>query len=472
MYCIGTGDFLFVRFYSKKECVFTMLVDCGACRPNTPRFTVAVDSFINSLPNNILDLLVITHEHNDHVNGFAICYNLFQKIIIREAWFAWTEDPDESTGAARELKTNIGTIKHGLHHALHTIRERETKMRKDKGAGPLSAKIGNFLMALTDLADINLSEDVNYNLSGENQDRGLRGMHQAKILLFGRNVKVRYLYPGEIVTLPQVPGVRFNVLGPPTRRENIFRNGQQGVDVFEKTFALKNDPMLANTFIEFNRVNRIFDLPFSDHYYADPLVHNGMEYLRYLDQSNAWRSIDNDWLNSAGALALRLNSHINNTSLVLAIESEETKKVLLFPGDAEYGSWQSWHSLEHPTGKSGSSRSWAADLLNRTVFYKVSHHGSYNGTALAKGISMMEHPDLIAFVTLDLQNIFPGWKRTMPSRRLLEELNRRAQGRVIFMNDHDINNTFYFRQDVKLPGLQTAVHNKQPLYKEVAISNF
>ena len=56
----------------------------------------------------------------------------------------------------------------------------------------------------------------------------------------------------------------------------------------------------------------------------------------------AWRRIDRDWLQSAEALALDINRGINNTSLVLAFELQDSKKVLLFVGDAQRGNWKSW----------------------------------------------------------------------------------------------------------------------------------
>jgi len=62
-------------------------------------------------------------------------------------------------------------------------------------------------------------------------------------------------------------------------------------------------------------------------------------------------------------------------------------------------------------GKDG--KPWAEDLLGRTVFYKVGHHLSYNGTALEKGILMMKDPSLAAMATLDRHRIAKGWTSTM-----------------------------------------------------------
>lgn len=60
---------------------------------------------------------------------------------------------------------------------------------------------------------------------------------------------------------------------------------------------------------------------------------------------------------------LEIDQANNNTSVVLEIEWSGWR--LLFPGDAEIGSWRRMH---------------AADLLRPVNFVKVAHHGSHNGT--------------------------------------------------------------------------------------------
>ena len=56
-----------------------------------------------------------------------------------------------------------------------------------------------------------------------------------------------------------------------------------------------------------------------------------------------WRRIDGDWAAGAAAFALQLDSDTNNTSLALAFELPGGR-VLLFPGDAQVGNWESWHA--------------------------------------------------------------------------------------------------------------------------------
>jgi len=67
------------------------------------------------------------------------------------------------------------------------------------------------------------------------------------------------------------------------------------------------------------------------------------------------------------AVTVALDKAVNGTSLVLMFQIGCT--YLLFPGDAQWGTWQmvladfDWQSL-----------------LKQTTIYKVSHHGSHNGT--------------------------------------------------------------------------------------------
>ena len=107
----------------------------------------------------------------------------------------------------------------------------------------------------------------------------------------------------------------------------------------------------------------------------------------YRQRNNAWRTIDDDWLETAGALALYLDEYTNNSSLVLAIELVESGKVLLFAADAQTGNWASWKDVkwEEPEVKTD-------DLLARTVFYKVGHHASHNatpGTGGGRGVRLL-----------------------------------------------------------------------------------
>jgi hypothetical protein len=159
---------------------------------------------------------------------------------------------------------------------------------------------------------------------------------------------------------------------------------------------------------------------FSDHYF-------GPQEGTRADQS--WRRIDAAYMDAAAEFALQLDSATNNTSLVLALELIESGKVLLFVGDAQVGNWLSWQNVQWKLDANTTVT--ATELLRRTVFYKVGHHGSHNATAKAKGLELMQSDDLVAFIPVNHKMaVKKGWGK-MPLRNLVKELNARTQGRLV-----------------------------------------
>lgn len=152
----------------------------------------------------------------------------------------------------------------------------------------------------------------------------------------------------------------------------------------------------------------------------------------------SWRRIDHDWLRTSETLALRLNDEVNNTCLVVAIELPNTRKVLLFAGDAQRGNWISWDDQQW-TGQGGQEVT-AKDLLARTVLYKVGHHGSHNATL--KGYYYSEYRNLGWMAQSDLRKEFvamipanPDWALRVkhwihPLPSIEQALSKKARGRV------------------------------------------
>ncbi len=91
------------------------------------------------------------------------------------------------------------------------------------------------------------------------------------------------------------------------------------------------------------------------------------------DPEVAWRRIDDDWLFASADLAMQFDSRTNNTSLVLAFEIENTGRVMLFAADAQIGNWMSWQDI---VWNDADNIVTGPDLLARTVYLKVGHHGS------------------------------------------------------------------------------------------------
>lgn len=451
MYCMGTGDCLVLKFFAAERRQFTMLIDCGSCVGSRTEFLPYVQDLVSYVEGR-LDLLVVTHEHQDHVNGFAKCQAEFEQLEIGEAWFAWTEDPEDPDQQALDLLDKRQKARLGLQNALAKLHANRQQIKAEqinlKANRQALVALDAFLDGMDTLGSVNLDE-------AKPADQSLAGMRAIKDLLARKQVRVRYLKPGASLLPPGLPGVRFHVLGPSLDRQYVYAEGKEGRDTYRRHEVVGDGILAMNSFATLHQAPTTSDLPFAAHYTLDAadagratayppdspaayrrqtrrLVHE------YLAEDNRWRDIENEWLYTAGALAIRLDSHINNTSLALAVELGTGGPVLLLPGDAEFANWAGWHQVEKWQGLGPQGKHFVEDLLNRTVFYKVSHHLSYNGTPLDLGIRLMNSPDLAVMVTLDRSRISSRWRTTMPNKRLLQELLDRSQGRCIVMNDLEL----------------------------------
>jgi len=73
----------------------------------------------------------------------------------------------------------------------------------------------------------------------------------------------------------------------------------------------------------------------------------------------------------------------------------------------------------------------AHDLLARTVFYKVGHHGSHNATLKDGGLEAMSHPGLVAAIAVDEQFANKTKKWACRPESLYPRLLEKARGRVL-----------------------------------------
>jgi len=70
------------------------------------------------------------------------------------------------------------------------------------------------------------------------------------------------------------------------------------------------------------------------------------------------------------------------------------------------------------------------DLLHRTIFYKVGHHGSHNATLKEHGLEEMDAIEL-AFVPVDhAMAVKKRWGR-MPFPELMDRLEEKTHGNVV-----------------------------------------
>jgi hypothetical protein len=439
MYRMGTGDCFTIKFLKDGKVSFKMMIDCGCWSGSKEDLEPFLDELKEDVEDTI-DVLVVTHEHKDHVLGFERGKDLFTDGDFRvgRVWMAWTEEDGEPK--IEQWKKDYGDKKKSLAAAAKKLSDVvATPVFQDQFTGSheqagLHARRQEFAKVLKGLAELHATEQY---------VEALAGMAVVKEKIAGGNIK--YYEQGDVIeNVPGLEGVRIYVLGPPADYDYVRKEKGPAPEAYEHNDQLEDTGAFAAALNALGQADSSKLLPFDDYYRStDPADQAGRPPERkptdppvppdpvgYIEPSQAWRRIDHDWLFSAGALALRMNSMTNNLSLVLAIEFIKSRKVLLFPGDAEFGSWESWHKI--PWQAKGRKKT--EKLLNRVVFYKVAHHLSHHGTARSIGLDMMTHPDLVAMATLDYNVIPPGWKSTMPNVGIIKDLLEKTRGRTIIMN--------------------------------------
>ena len=449
MYRQGLGDCFLLAFPPDRGSrPRFMLIDCGVLLGTSEgkdKVREVAGHILESTGGQV-DVLVATHEHWDHLSGFEQARDLFDQLKIGEVWVAWTEDPEDSV--ARSLRRERAAALRALTATVSHLRARGDEESTQKAAS-LDSVLG-FFGAL-------------------GADGRPSGIERAMDYVVARGKPPRFRTPGEgPLRIPGAAGARVYVLGPPKDLDFLKRSDPRKGEAYEARLALDEKtafvaavldaqdkagerPMspeereIARLAFPFDKVFRVKPEdakqdPFFQEFYYGFLGQGTPD--RPSEEDLKWRRIDADWAGSAGSLALRLDSDTNNTSLALAIELVPSGKVLLFPGDAQAGNWNSWHKLEWPREDDPDHPVTAADLMRRTVLYKVGHHASHNATLREKGLEMMEHPELVALIPVDetmarkAKGSSPkGWD--MPFPPLLEKLQEKTGGRVLRV-DHGL----------------------------------
>jgi len=166
-------------------------------------------------------------------------------------------------------------------------------------------------------------------------------------------------------------------------------------------------------------------------------------------------------------LAMQIDDRTNNTSLALAFEFADTGRVLLFVGDAQVGNWLSWQDLKWTVDGTTVT---GPDLLARTVYYKVGHHGSHNATLKEKGLELMTSKDLSSFIPTNEKDAKKvGWG-AMPLKSITDELGKRGSGRVIRADDGWIATDTVNAGFEPPSGSIRALRHKPGLYVEVDVA--
>ena len=434
MYCTGLGDCFLLGFRGDDGETSYILIDCGVLK-GTPDAEFWMPKILEHVRDEIgergLELLVVTHAHWDHLSGFRQGQEIFEHagFKVKQVWLPWTENPADPAALRMAEERNLAL--QAAVTATNRLRERLQLESSDLGE---PSQLRTTVEHLDALLGFTSTEDL--------------------LEIVRRKVAApKYVRPSLApLSLDNVSGLRIYALGPPTDPKYLGKDDPSKAaapgEVYLRCLPLNEEAALHAALHPMEKEasheeRELYELTFPFESWqrypretaGDDPEHGEFFRARYPETPGRdldWRLIDIDWLEAATLLALNLDDHVNNTSLVLAFELGEGGPVLLFPGDAQVGNWLSWHEL--PSVEGGAT---AESLLNRTVLYKVGHHGSHNATLKDKGLEMMTSTSrLVALIPVDEEQARKpkgrnrnGW--TMPHARLLSQLEKRTEGRIL-----------------------------------------
>ncbi len=428
MYRVGElGDCFLLCFTNGPEKTH-VLIDCGSYWNNNDskeRMKKIAADIKTQVAGHKLDVIVGTHQHNDHLSGFIHAESIFKSIKPEQVWLSWLDDPNPDNVLARKIGEDYNNY-------LTSLRHINKELQKSFFAG--DDKLLNRVTGL--LGFFGISKNERAGAKTDKLPADLPARARKALQKMGKK-DPKYLSPGEVFNLPGISdgAVKVYVLGPPKEEEHLYKKDPKKDETFDHKLSanLANAEKMLVAMKKLTGTAKVKkdDEPFPfDEPYRKSANFKPVEDAYKKDE---WRQIELDWINQAEQLALWLDGFTNNSSLVLAFEIVKTKKVLLFAADAQAGNWRSWKEIKWK--KMPADFNWLT-LIKNTVLYKTGHHGSHNST-LAEALNNMTHKELVVMIPVEksdpMVNFGKGWQ--MPATNLYKELKKRSQYRIIRMDD-------------------------------------
>jgi beta-lactamase superfamily II metal-dependent hydrolase len=359
MYDVGFGD-CFLLTFPGPDRPRKVLIDCGvhpAGPPEARPFNEVVAQVLADLKEGDearVDVVVCSHRHRDHVLGFE--NEGWSSVRVSEVWMPWTEHPTDPE--ARKI--------------------REAQAKKAAAVARVLA-----LSGANDENAVRARDLLENNLTNAKAMAMLHGGflgHPPARFLPEPPAGGQPLLPQEIRS-PLLPDVTVHVLGPSRDRDTIrdmnppvgesfFRaaagNGSSGAAPLDDRWAISArgaafPDWFKKTELLAQKVGFDPSKPLTG---SDPSF-LGKWFASLELSAHDVSKVDHFATDSPLAAAVAIEQAANGTSLMLVFEIGQA--VLLFPGDAQWGTWDNAIKTARP-------------LLERTNFLKVGHHGSHNAS--------------------------------------------------------------------------------------------
>lgn len=361
MYRVGFGDAFLLRIPTSQG-EKKVLIDCGSIKQDQHSIKEIVGKIIDDVDGSI-DLVICTHRHRDHVSGFAD--PRWASVKVGEVWMPWTEHPTDPR--ARKIReAQAGLALHLQAQALAAV-----------GARPELEAVAE--LAANALSNAEAMATLHDGFSGNPAREFLPGKDRGTATL----------------TTRLLPGVTVYVMGP-SRDPDVIRdmNPPQGESYMRLMAA---QPGQRDT-----------PEPFGNDWAVDAGL------IQSLNSRLPLSPADIDHIVSASrvdelAVATSLDAAVNGTSLMLVFKVGKTH--FLFPGDAQWGTWEAALGDDE----------WR-EILGQTKFYKVGHHGSHNATP----IDFVEHTIGNDFYAMASVKPVAKWK-SIPRAPLVAALEKRTK---------------------------------------------
>jgi hypothetical protein len=343
-YNVGFGDcFLLTFTYAGATKPRNVLIDFGSTMQSETGPAGGMLEIAERIKEDCagkLQMLVATHRHADHISGFAgksgaVIASLEPDLVVQP----WTEDPDLEPDA-RAPAASDGD---GAHRA-RLVASRLSAMQALAEAA--MAEVPKLMASGAITKPV--AEQIHFlgetNLKNAESVRNLATMGKRNVYAnFGTRLALSKL----------LPGVRVDVLGPPTLEQSSAISHQAATDEDEFWHLAARDLGVDPD--------------------AGAEIFAGAATARRISQEARWTRPRIDELRGEEMLAIvrSLDGVLNNTSVILLFEIGESR--LVFPGDAQL---ENWSYALHECDDAEAIRERLADAC----FYKVGHHGSLNAT--------------------------------------------------------------------------------------------